>query len=123
VTDDSENEIQSNLLHVHVCIQCSHALWPEDLDSRQVASGVIRCPKCGVAGPLNIEIGEIKKLDSLDSGLRSNGSASLLPQFVDEVPPYSLISASLHSNERRGSSRRADCRCLAAVKYHILYLL
>jgi hypothetical protein len=26
MTDDSENEVQSNLLHVHVCIQCGHVL-------------------------------------------------------------------------------------------------
>jgi hypothetical protein len=31
---------------------------------------VIRCPKCGLAGPLNIEIRETKELDSMDNGLR-----------------------------------------------------
>ena len=70
MTDNSGNEIQSNLLHVHVCNQCGHVLRREELDSRQVASGVIRCTKCGVAGPLNIEIRETKELDSLDNGLR-----------------------------------------------------
>jgi predicted RNA-binding Zn-ribbon protein involved in translation (DUF1610 family) len=70
VAEDSGNEAQSNLLHVHVCIQCGHVLRREELDSRQVASGVIRCPKCGRDGPLNIEIREIKELDSLENGLR-----------------------------------------------------
>ena len=56
-----------SLLHVHVCIHCGHACQREEVDSPQVASGIIRCPKCGLAGPLNVEIRNVTEVDVNDS--------------------------------------------------------
>jgi len=46
------------LIHVHVCIHCGHPLRREEVDSRQVASGIFHCSNCDLDGPLNVEIRE-----------------------------------------------------------------
>lgn len=53
--DDSIDKRQPVLTHVHVCVHCGHARRREEVDSREVGSGILRCPKCGRDGPLNLE--------------------------------------------------------------------
>lgn len=45
-------------LHFHVCVYCSSAFRREDFEGRALTSGIFLCPKCGLEGPLNIEIRE-----------------------------------------------------------------
>ena len=55
---DSDKTIRS-LLHVHVCVHCSNAIRREELEGRGHTTGIFPCPKCGVEGPLNLEIREV----------------------------------------------------------------
>ncbi len=55
------------LIHEHVCINCGQAVKREEVDSRQVASGIFHCPKCGLEGPLNVEIRNIGEVDVNDN--------------------------------------------------------
>lgn len=54
----SEKPIHS-LLHVHVCVHCSNAIRREELEGRGHTTGIFPCPKCGIEGPLNLEIREV----------------------------------------------------------------
>lgn len=47
------------LLHVHVCVHCGSAIRREELEGRGHTTGIFPCPKCGVEGPLNLEIREV----------------------------------------------------------------
>lgn len=49
----------NDIVHVHVCVHCGHARRREEVDSREVTAGILRCPKCGFDGPLNIEIRDL----------------------------------------------------------------
>jgi predicted RNA-binding Zn-ribbon protein involved in translation (DUF1610 family) len=54
----------TGLLHFHVCVHCGSAFRREELEGRAHATGIYTCPKCGVEGPLNIEIREIEESDA-----------------------------------------------------------
>lgn len=43
-------------VHVHVCVHCGYAARREEFEDRADTTGLYLCPKCGVEGPLNIEI-------------------------------------------------------------------
>jgi predicted nucleic acid-binding Zn-ribbon protein len=63
------NEPPSLLLHFHVCVHCGSAFRREAFEGRALTSGIFPCPKCGLEGPLNVEIRqsiepEKKSLDS-----------------------------------------------------------
>jgi len=45
-----------DLIHVHVCLHCGGASRREEFEDRAYTTGIYLCPKCGVEGPLNIEI-------------------------------------------------------------------
>jgi predicted RNA-binding Zn-ribbon protein involved in translation (DUF1610 family) len=53
---DPIDGIQLHLVHVHVCDHCGHARRREDVDSREIGSGILHCPQCNHDGPLNVEI-------------------------------------------------------------------
>ena len=50
----------TGLLHFHVCVHCGSAFRREELEGRSHTTGIYPCPKCGIEGPLNIEIREIE---------------------------------------------------------------
>jgi predicted RNA-binding Zn-ribbon protein involved in translation (DUF1610 family) len=52
---DSKNPAKS-FIHVHVCIRCGSVFRREEFEDQADTSGIYLCPKCGVEGPLNIEI-------------------------------------------------------------------
>ena len=43
-------------IHMHVCVHCGSAFRREDFEDRANTTGIYLCSKCGVEGPLNIEI-------------------------------------------------------------------
>jgi hypothetical protein len=47
---------ETGLIHLHICIHCGHARQREEVGEGEVNSGIFRCTKCGIDGPLNIEI-------------------------------------------------------------------
>jgi predicted RNA-binding Zn-ribbon protein involved in translation (DUF1610 family) len=53
---DAMDENDSGLIHLHICIHCGHARRRKDVEDREVSSGILHCPKCGLDGPLNIEV-------------------------------------------------------------------
>jgi len=63
------------LMHVHVCPHCGYLLRREEVDGRQVASGMFHCPKCDLDGPLNMEIRDVTDVDVKDSYSRGGGSS------------------------------------------------
>ena len=63
------------LMHVHVCPHCGYLLRREEVDGRQVASGMFHCPKCDLDGPLNVEIRDVTEVDVNDSDSRGGGSS------------------------------------------------
>jgi hypothetical protein len=63
IAQDSSTS-DSSLLHVHVCVHCGCALRREVFEGRSLTSGIYLCPKCGLEGPLNVEIRETDKPES-----------------------------------------------------------
>jgi hypothetical protein len=49
------------LLHFQVCVHCGSAFRREEFEGRAITSGIFPCTKCGVEGPLNIEIRQTDK--------------------------------------------------------------
>ena len=49
------------LLHFHVCIHCGSAFRRDEIGGRAITSEIFPCTKCGVEGPLNIEIREMNE--------------------------------------------------------------
>jgi predicted RNA-binding Zn-ribbon protein involved in translation (DUF1610 family) len=56
--DDSDRKI-GELFHVHACIYCGFTRVREEVEIRELASGILHCPKCDLEGPLNVEIREM----------------------------------------------------------------
>lgn len=54
MSQDDQN--QTDLMHVHICIHCGHPRPREQVENREVRSGILHCPRCGLDGPLNVEI-------------------------------------------------------------------
>jgi DNA-directed RNA polymerase subunit RPC12/RpoP len=54
-------------VHVHVCVRCGSTFRREEFEDRADTTGIYRCSKCGVEGPLNIEIRAVDTLEN-DSG-------------------------------------------------------
>ena len=52
--NSSNDGIQPQMVHVHVCIHCGHPRIREDIENSEITSGVLRFPKCGF-DPLNAE--------------------------------------------------------------------
>jgi hypothetical protein len=76
MTDDSyDHSSRPTLIHVNACIHCGHLLRREEIDSRQVASGIFHCPKCCLEGPLNVEIRNINEVDVNDNDSQGSGSS------------------------------------------------
>ena len=71
MTEHGSNTPHISLLHFHVCVHCGSAIRREALEGRSLTSGVIMCPKCGVEGPLNVEI-----LESLEPSEGKNVGGS-----------------------------------------------
>ena len=46
--------------HFHVCIHCGSAFRREEFSGRAITSGIYTCPKCGLDGPLNVEVREVE---------------------------------------------------------------
>jgi predicted RNA-binding Zn-ribbon protein involved in translation (DUF1610 family) len=53
------NVPQPRFEHVHVCIHCGAAFRREEFSGRAITSGIYTCPKCGLDGPLNVEVREV----------------------------------------------------------------
>ncbi len=73
--DDIKADSEPHFMHVHVCTHCGYVLRREEVDSRQVASGMFHCPKCDLDGPLNVEIREVAEPDARRSGLDRSESS------------------------------------------------
>jgi hypothetical protein len=57
--NSSNDGVQSQLLHVHVCVHCGHTHRREEAGVAEIRSGIFSFPDCGEDGPLNIEIREL----------------------------------------------------------------
>ena len=60
----ASKEMNSSLLHFHVCVHCASPFRREEVEGRVHTTGLFLCPKCGTEGPLNIEIREINDGES-----------------------------------------------------------
>ena len=58
VATSSEDGYHLELTHVHACIHCGHPRLREEIENREINSGILHCPKCDLDGPLNVEIRE-----------------------------------------------------------------
>jgi hypothetical protein len=56
---EGPNQPPTGLLHFHVRIHCGSAFRREEVEGRAHTTGIFLCPKCGIEGPLNLEIREI----------------------------------------------------------------
>ncbi len=59
LTMNNAGKSDMKLLHVHVCVHCGSVFRREELEGRPNTTGIYPCSKCGVEGPLNIEIREV----------------------------------------------------------------
>ena len=55
------NVLNRPLMHFHVCKHCGAATRREEFEGRALTSGIFLCPKCGLEGPLNVEIREVQE--------------------------------------------------------------
>jgi hypothetical protein len=58
----SENTLEQSdalLTHLHICIHCGHSRRREEVGDREISSGIFHCPKCGIDGPLNVEVQDL----------------------------------------------------------------
>ena len=62
---DSSSPPNRHLMHVHVCAHCANTFRREEVEGRVHTTGLFFCPKCGMEGPLNIEIREVDDDESL----------------------------------------------------------
>jgi hypothetical protein len=62
----SANENRLPLLHFHVCVHCNSTFRREAFEGRALTSGIFTCPKCGLDGPLNVEIRELREASAED---------------------------------------------------------
>ncbi len=69
------SEFRLELVHVHVCVDCGNACRREEVDSHQLASGIFHSPKCGLEGPLNLEIQDISEVEGNDNDSLGSGSS------------------------------------------------
>jgi predicted RNA-binding Zn-ribbon protein involved in translation (DUF1610 family) len=60
--DDPDMQ-QPRFEHFHVCIHCGSAFRREEFSGRAITSGIYTCPKCGLDGPLNVEVREVESPD------------------------------------------------------------
>lgn len=65
-----------SLLHVHVCVHCGSVFRREEYIGRAISSGIYHCAKCGLDGPLNIEIREVEDLTGNKDQSSDTGSSS-----------------------------------------------
>jgi hypothetical protein len=61
VSGSPSPESESNLVHVHVCVACGHTRRREQIDGREIGSGILTCPKCNNEGPLNVEVRDLRE--------------------------------------------------------------
>jgi hypothetical protein len=61
VPNAAQKETDHFLLHFHVCKHCGVATRREEFEGRALTSGIFLCPKCGLEGPLNVEIREVQE--------------------------------------------------------------
>ena len=69
LVDDAELKVMSStetlddrdigLIHLHTCIHCGHSRRREEVGDREISSGILHCPKCGIDGPLNVEVQDL----------------------------------------------------------------
>ena len=57
---DILDDHDTGLVHLHICIHCGHFRRREEVSDREISSGILNCPKCGLDGPLNIEIQDLE---------------------------------------------------------------
>ena len=62
--EDNSSQPNHLLLHVHVCIHCANPFRREEVEGRVHTTGLFLCSKCGIEGPLNVEILEIRSDES-----------------------------------------------------------
>jgi hypothetical protein len=46
--------------YAHQCRRCGYLLRIDDIDPQTIAIGVLTCPLCETAGPVNVQIVEAK---------------------------------------------------------------
>ena len=64
------------LLHFHVCVHCGSAFRREAFEGRALTSGIFSCPKCGLEGPLNVEIRESVETKAEDVNASSSANSA-----------------------------------------------
>lgn len=72
----NSDEHDPKLNHFHVCLHCGSAFRREEYVGRAITSGIYHCPKCGLDGPLNIVIREIKDSTGNKDSSSDIGSSS-----------------------------------------------
>jgi predicted RNA-binding Zn-ribbon protein involved in translation (DUF1610 family) len=60
---ESTKKQEMALMHFHVCVHCGSPFRREEFEDGAQSTGIYFCPKCGVEGPLNIEIRAIDTLE------------------------------------------------------------
>jgi hypothetical protein len=46
---------------VHICPRCEHILSLEEMDLRTITTGIVECPKCQWAGPIEIQVTDLHR--------------------------------------------------------------
>jgi len=42
--------------HAHQCQACGHVVRIDDVDAKDIATGIVTCQKCDTTGPVNVKI-------------------------------------------------------------------
>ena len=91
----SNEASEPNRTHVYVCIHCGHAQKREDIGDREVHSGILHCPKCGLGCLLNIESDGPAGIELLRSlhGIQVSFNCALCGERMDELTDDGVCTA------------------------------
>lgn len=68
IVSDSPNSPDDAFVHAHVCVHCGSAFRREEFEGRALTTGIYYCPKCGVDGPLNVQICKADQVKPISRG-------------------------------------------------------
>jgi hypothetical protein len=58
-SESSKPDGKKNWESVHICPQCHFAVNLSQIDLKTVTTGIVECPRCEWAGPIEIQIVEV----------------------------------------------------------------
>ena len=90
------DKLRDLFVHAHVCVHCGSAFSREELEGRALSTGIYYCPKCGVGGPLNVQILKADQVEPVSTGV---------PEFIGIDSQRTLVALADELNYVRAAEK------------------